>query len=79
MSINPDDARDYTAAELLKLVNQAIANLTVAKATELNGRKVTRENLNELKQLRAELQNEVNDASGNTGGRTALVRFGRPR
>ena len=68
----------FTAAQLLTLVDYAIAHLLAGgQAYTVNNRVYTRADLDKLRMMRSDLQREVQEASSATGSLTALASFGR--
>lgn len=67
-----------TPANLLVAVNQAIAAILLgAQSYTVNGRQFVKGDLDKLRELRSQLQAEVNAAdAGDSGGGIALVQFG---
>ena len=70
------DPTDPTAAELLVAVNAAIYALVSSrfKSTTVNDRTYTRQDLPALREMREELQTEVN-ATANNAGKVRLGDF----
>lgn len=71
-------AENKTASELLAEVNEAIVAVTSgAQSYKVGSRSVTRANLTELKNLRAELAAEIATAENNSDifARTYLANF----
>ena len=71
-------AENKTASELLAEVNEAIVAVTSgAQSYKVGSRSVTRANLTELKNLRAELAAEIATAENNSDifARTYLAKF----
>lgn len=67
--MSASDPTDPTAAELLTAVNAAIYALVISgfKSTTVNNSTYTRQDLGELRQMRTELQEQVNASSNNAG------------
>lgn len=75
MAIDVDSIQDFTTAQLLKLVQYAIATLmTGGQSYTINGRQFTRADLDELRRMRTDLKAEVDAEEANEGS-VALVRF----
>lgn len=76
--IDVNAIQSFSSAELLKLVEYAIAQITVGgQSVMIAGRRFDRASLNELRRMREELTREVQEAESPTGTLTALGRFGK--
>lgn len=77
-TIDVSSLQTFTAAQLLTLVEYAIAHLLAGgQSYSIGSRTVTKANLAELREWRKELKAEVNESSSVTGTLTALADFGR--
>ena len=74
-----DALPSYTAAQLLKVVERNIVEVTTGgQSYGINGRQLTRANLPELFKQRDALKAEIQEAAATTnGGGNVLVRFGQ--
>lgn len=72
------NVQTFTDAELLALVNKAIADILVGgQATSPDGRRtLTRADLDTLMEIKRELETTVAAEDSETGGGIALVRYG---
>lgn len=78
MAIDVDSLQSFTAAEMLKLVEYAIAQLLVgSQSYTINGKTYVRADLDKLRKMRDDLNREVQEAASPTGTLTALASFGR--
>ncbi len=70
---------EYTDAELLALVRQAIAEIvTYGKSYAIRGREMSRANLDDLRNFQTDLERRIAAAdSGGTGIAVNQVAFGR--
>lgn len=77
MTIDVNGIQTFTLAEMLTLVEHAIAQLMVGgQSYDINGRSFTRADLDKLRQWRLDLKAEI-DSEDSTEGGIALARFNR--
>lgn len=80
MTIDIDSLQTFTPAQLLALVDHAIATLLAGgQSYSINGRAYNRADLDKLRQMRTDLKREVEETASTTGTLTALATFGRAR
>ncbi len=75
-----DAVIDYAWSDIAKMAKKAMLDLTVSQSTLINGRGLTRANMDDLKALYDMATAQANaETNSETGGDIALVRYGETR